>query len=358
MIDADKKHEQPGGLPSVSVVIPTLNSERTLKDCLRSICAQDYPEELIEIIVSDGGSTDSTLQIIRLVGSGTGIRVKTVPNRLKTGEAGKAEGVKHADNGIIAFIDSDNILPDQGWMRRMTEPFSDPDIIAAEPIEYVCRADDGYITRYCAYIGMNDPFCLFLGNYDRRCAITGRWTEMPHSEEDKGGYLKIGLDARRFPTIGANGFLIRACALKRCGIGDYLFDIDVMYELLNAKAAGLKPVRFAKVKTGIVHVFSGDIKTFIRKQKRRVRDYRHYSRLGVRKYPWKTVNNLAVLRFALCCVTVLPLVAQGMRGYLEKPNSAWLFHPVACWLTLLVYGTGVISGFSSKGELKRDGWSQ
>ncbi len=38
---------------------------------------------------------------------------------LKTGEAGKAAGVKHARNEIIALIDPDNILPSRDWLSRM-----------------------------------------------------------------------------------------------------------------------------------------------------------------------------------------------------------------------------------------------
>ncbi len=38
---------------------------------------------------------------------------------LKTGDAGKAAGVKHAKNEIIALIDSDNILPSRDWLSRM-----------------------------------------------------------------------------------------------------------------------------------------------------------------------------------------------------------------------------------------------
>ena len=36
--------------------------------------------------------------------------------------------------------------------------------------------DDGYITCYCALLGMNDPICLFFGNYDRFNLITNKWT--------------------------------------------------------------------------------------------------------------------------------------------------------------------------------------
>ncbi|MCG2796497.1 MAG: glycosyltransferase, partial [Actinomycetia bacterium] len=42
--------------PDVSVVIPTLNSEKTLPRCLESVTRQEYGGA-VEIIVADGGST-------------------------------------------------------------------------------------------------------------------------------------------------------------------------------------------------------------------------------------------------------------------------------------------------------------
>jgi len=55
----------------------------------------------------------------------------------------------------------------------MTEPFQDREIAGVEPLHYTYRKEDGYITRYSAMLGMNDPLCLFLGNYDRMCMVTG-----------------------------------------------------------------------------------------------------------------------------------------------------------------------------------------
>ncbi len=128
--------------------------------------------------------------------------------------------MKHASGEIIALIDSDNILPERDWFARMAAPFDDPEIAGAEPLYYTYRKEDGYITRYCAMLGMNDPLCLFLGNYDRMCMVTGKWTQMPVIQEDKGNYFKIELDDKKLPTIGANGFLVRRDALMGCSIGD------------------------------------------------------------------------------------------------------------------------------------------
>lgn len=47
----------------VSVIITTKNEEKNIENCLRSIKEQDYPQELIEIIVVDNNSTDKTKEI-------------------------------------------------------------------------------------------------------------------------------------------------------------------------------------------------------------------------------------------------------------------------------------------------------
>ena len=74
-------------IPTVSIVIPTYNSEATLEECLESIKKQDYPAEKTEIIIADGGSTDKTLEI-------AGKYTQNIFNNpLKTGEAGKAVGI-------------------------------------------------------------------------------------------------------------------------------------------------------------------------------------------------------------------------------------------------------------------------
>ena len=100
-------------LPSISIIIPTYNCERFLAKCIDSIKMQDYPKELIEIIIIDGGSSDKTLEIAKSYTN------KIFTNPLRTGEAGKSIGVKNAKNELIALIDSDNILPDKNWFFEM-----------------------------------------------------------------------------------------------------------------------------------------------------------------------------------------------------------------------------------------------
>lgn len=333
--------------PHVSVLIPTLNAASTVERCLQSIVTQSFPSESLEIIIADGGSTDRTLGIARQYGC------KIVDNPLKTGEAGKAKALEKASGEIIALIDSDNILPEIDWLERMTAPFHDEEISAAEPLEYTVRKQDAALTRYCAMMGMNDPLCYFLGNYDRMNTLSGDWTGFELDSEERGNYLRVTLEPDRIPTMGANGFLVRKRLIDEIGIDDYLFDIDVVQKLV-----GLGYCRFAKVKVGIVHLYGSSLLTFARKQLRRVRDFGYYRDRGMRSYPWNEQQKWGMVKFVVYCLALLPLLLQSVKGYLKRRDSAWMLHTPACLITLFVYGYGFIESLVRPREQERSRWKQ
>lgn len=342
-------------MKKISIVTPTFNSMRTLDEYMQAILAQNYPHENMELIFADGGSQDGTLERIEEYRQQVDIPIQIYENPLRTAEAGKAVAVRKAEGEIICLLDSDNIIPDQNWLSRMMKPFKEEVIVASEPIRYTYRKKDSVINRYCALIGMNDPLCMFTGNYDRYCAVTGEWTEVEREEIDKGDYLSVRFREDMIPTIGANGFLMRRQELLDNFEGDYLFDIDVLWELFKKEPE----LRVAKVKTGIVHLFCPDTKTFYRKQNRRIRDFLYFSDAKGRKYPWSKVGKGRIVLFTLCCITVFPLLGQACAGYSRKHDlQAWAYHFVACWITLWVYGWGVISGIFKKEQANRDHWKQ
>ncbi len=78
----------------LSIVTPTLNSIRTIRETLESVARQDYPH--VEHIVVDGGSTDGTLELL-----------KTWPRLRWISE--KDEGHYHAMNKGIALAQGDAV---------------------------------------------------------------------------------------------------------------------------------------------------------------------------------------------------------------------------------------------------------
>lgn len=334
-----------GGVPSVSFVIPTLNSEGYLPRCLEAIRDQHYPRDRIEVLICDGGSTDATLEIAELFGS------RIVANPRRTAEAGKAAGIAAASSDLLAFVDSDNVIIGDDWLRRMVVPFEDPEITSSEVLGWSYHREDGIVNRYCALSGVNDPTSLFVGNYGRWSALTGRWTDYPVRQTQRSGYIRVELDPGRVPTMGANGYLVRTHLMRAVpGIDRYLFDIDAV------QALALQGHRIvARVDTEIRHFFARSPRDFARKTRRRAQDYLHHRDTGERSYSWGIGG---LVRFAAATVLVVPLLLQAARGFRRRPDAAWLFHPVACWITLAVYVEAVVCFKVREGGYDRSGWKQ
>jgi glycosyltransferase involved in cell wall biosynthesis len=334
--------------PLVTVVIPTLNSERYLAECLGSLAAQDYSRERLEVLIVDAGSTDATVAIARQYGVD-----QVLANPLKTGEAGKAVGISAARGELICMFDSDNVLVGRDWLSRMVAPFDDPEVVSSEALRWDYRRGDHFINRYCALTGVNDPLALFVGNYDRHSALTGRWTDYPYASQRRDGWEKVELDPEFIPTMGANGYIVRRSAFDSVPVGEYFFDIDFVYELAQA---GCRTI--ARVDVPIRHYFCDSVWRFYRKTRRRADDFFYYSGRGDRTYPWTSRRLAAVSRFIASTVLLVPLLAQVARGLRTVRDPAWLFHVPACWITLLVYASGAVRGRMAPSPLAREGWSQ
>jgi glycosyltransferase involved in cell wall biosynthesis len=333
----------------ISFIIPTLNAASVLETCLKSIKKQNLKN--YEIIIVDGGSTDDTLKIAKKY------HAKIFKNPLKTAEAGKAVGVKKATGKYIALIDSDNILPNKNWLQKNINILKkDSSLIGTEPIRFTYRPKAGFIERYSALTGVNDPYAFVSGVYDRQNYINLKWTGLKIDQIDKDQYIKITLKPNSpIPTIGANGTIFRSDFLKTNLKSDYLFDIDIIAQVLNQTQ---KPIYFAKVKQGIIHTFcESSIKKFVRKQNRRITDYFNYKNL--RQFNWSQINKSGILKFTFYTILIIPVIFDTFRGFIHKPDIAWFFHPLACFITLYLYTINTIKNkFGLLKQLNRSQWQQ
>ena len=53
------------GLPKISLILPTWNEEKVIAAKLDDVEGQEYPDDLLEIIIIDSASSDSTISIVR-----------------------------------------------------------------------------------------------------------------------------------------------------------------------------------------------------------------------------------------------------------------------------------------------------
>lgn len=87
--------------PFFSIIIPTYNSEKTLKYTLESIAKQNIAQNELEILIIDGGSTDKT----RSIAQEHNVIILDNPKRLP--EYAKAIGIRHASGHYVVRMDSD-----------------------------------------------------------------------------------------------------------------------------------------------------------------------------------------------------------------------------------------------------------
>ncbi|GAB5466535.1 MAG: TIGR04283 family arsenosugar biosynthesis glycosyltransferase [Candidatus Kapaibacteriales bacterium] len=96
----ERKHKK----PSISLVVPVLNEEALLKTnliSLRNSCR--YSENEVEIVVCDGGSTDSSKSIAEEYAD----RVVEQEGRFNTIAEGRNSGAAAAKGDILVFINAD-----------------------------------------------------------------------------------------------------------------------------------------------------------------------------------------------------------------------------------------------------------
>jgi glycosyltransferase involved in cell wall biosynthesis len=92
-------------LPSVSIVLPARNEEKFIERSLESILNQDYPQDRLEVVVSDGRSTDRTRVLVKGA-ERNGIPIRLVDNPKLNQPAGVNAGVREAKGDLIIRMDA------------------------------------------------------------------------------------------------------------------------------------------------------------------------------------------------------------------------------------------------------------
>ncbi|OFN33544.1 glucosyl-3-phosphoglycerate synthase [Corynebacterium sp. HMSC072A04] len=111
--------------PSVSVVIPALNEERTVAHVVRA-CLADEP---LEVIVIDADSTDETAARAAAAGARVCNWREVLDEEPRPGKGESLwRGVAAARGEVVVFIDADLESAAPGMVTALTEPFVDPHV--------------------------------------------------------------------------------------------------------------------------------------------------------------------------------------------------------------------------------------
>jgi glycosyltransferase involved in cell wall biosynthesis len=94
----------PRELPFVTIAMPAFNEEAYIEACIRSVQAQTYPRDRVEILVADGRSTDRTRAILAEL-SAADPRVQMIDNPERLQAAGMNHMIKAARGEIVVRMD-------------------------------------------------------------------------------------------------------------------------------------------------------------------------------------------------------------------------------------------------------------
>jgi len=198
----------------VSVIIPTLNEEKYIQRCLKSLVNQ-VSDLTFEILVVDGGSTDQTVQIAKKYADDVLIK----PNA-PVGAA-RNLGAKVAKGDILAFIDADTIANPQ-WLSSIDEAFRrEPRAVGltGPTLPYDGRLSDSityrlwtiYLQRILLYLEM--PHVIGFNCAYRRAPFlsAGGFDENSVMSED----IKLAHKIRRYGKIKFEKYMSALTSARR-----------------------------------------------------------------------------------------------------------------------------------------------
>ena len=119
-------------LPYLSLVLAVRNERKMLPGLIDQLIEQNYPPELFEILVVDGGSTDGTADLIRRRYSDRRVRVRVLDNPLRSVAAGRNAGIRAASGDAIMFLSGHCRIPSKNLLADTAE------ILETTPAECGC----------------------------------------------------------------------------------------------------------------------------------------------------------------------------------------------------------------------------
>jgi glycosyltransferase involved in cell wall biosynthesis len=306
-------------LPRISIIMPTLNAEALLDNCLASIAAQTYPRDRIEIILADAFSKDGTREIAKKYGA------VVIDDPGKNMEEGKRLALRHAGGDYIVFVDADNEFTHPDYLELAVNALRDhPQALGVESY----YPPSPKMSSFCAYVThllhISDPIAWLMSANPQLFARAGeveRWT----------------LPAGTFSyPLGANGFVFRRADLESVKANEHFQDTHVALHLMKAGQREWLRLRGRGVHHYYVQTWWG----FVQKRRRAtVHFLRVQEEMPVN---WmKEKPPVPAWAAALYCATILGPAYHALLGLLRDGDPRWLWHLPASIASLLGVAWGI-----------------
>jgi glycosyltransferase involved in cell wall biosynthesis len=98
-------------LPTVTAVVPVYNGEPFVAETLASALGQDYPQDRLDVIVVDDGSTDASAEIVRAFAEAAPRRLQFVRQANGGNVSAVNRALELARGELIALLDADDVWP-------------------------------------------------------------------------------------------------------------------------------------------------------------------------------------------------------------------------------------------------------
>jgi cellulose synthase/poly-beta-1,6-N-acetylglucosamine synthase-like glycosyltransferase len=112
-------------LPRVTCLVAARNEGSCIAGRIENLLSQDYPAELLEIIVGSDASTDDTDEVVSSY-SGSGVILYRSEERV--GKSGIMVRLKDLSTGEILVLTDANTVFRQDTVSQLIEPFSNPSV--------------------------------------------------------------------------------------------------------------------------------------------------------------------------------------------------------------------------------------
>jgi glycosyltransferase involved in cell wall biosynthesis len=301
------KPADPGERPRVSFILPTLNVEALLDNCLASIVRQTYPRNRYEIVIADAHSTDHTPEIAKKYGA------IVLNDDGKNMEEGKRLALSHATGEYIVFVDADNEITHADYIELAVKALAtNPQALGVEGY----YPPSSKMSSFCAYLThllhISDPICWLMSINPKLIARDGeveRWT-LPGTSFS-------------YP-LGANGFVFRRADLELVKAGEHFQDTHVALHLMRAGKREWLRIRGR----GVHHYYVQTLWGFIQKRRRATV---HFLRVQENtKTNWmKEKPPVPLWLAAVYCVTFIGPLWHTLRGLIQDRDLRWLWHTPA-----------------------------